>query len=279
MRYSLLFVVPLVLFVVPSARSQQQTPPNAPAATCAADAGAPSNANAQLTPRQAAELHADLLMAEKQYADAVRAYRKILETDPKSAQVLDLTGVAYQQMLNLREAENYYKKATKADKTYASALNNIGTVEYTRKHYKKAIKFYKKALKICTDKASFYTNLGYAYFETKQYPEAIASFQQALLIDPTVFQSHGEGGAIVQQRATTDPGLFYFYVAKSFALAGNAEETAHFLKMSRDDGYKDFMSAAKDPAFAKVIKDPRVQQVLTVTPVYATDQRKKTAHD
>lgn len=278
MRYSLLFVVPLVLLVVPSARSQQQSPPTAPALSCAADVDTPSDANAQLTPQQAAVLHADLFMAEKQYADAVRAYKKILETDPKNAQVLDLTGVAYQQMLDLREAENYYKKATKVDKNYSSALNNIGTVEYTRKHYKKAIKFYKKALGICTDKASFYTNIGYAYFETKQYPEAIASFQQALLIDPGVFQSHGEGGAIVQQRATTDPGLFYFYVAKSFALAGNAAQAAHFLKMSRDNGYKDFMSASKDASFAKVIKDPRVQAVLTVVPVYATDQ-KKTVRD
>lgn len=277
MRYWLLFVFSLVLLVVPSARAQQQTPPNATAAN-SADASSPANANARLTPRQMAELHADLFMAEKEYSDAIRAYKKLLETDPRDPELLDKTGVAYQELLNLRLAENYYKKATKADKTYASALNNIGTVEYTRKHYKKAIDYYKKALKIRSDNASFFTNLGYAYFETKQYPEAITAFQQALLIEPDVFQNRGEGGAIVQQRASTDPGLFYFYVAKSFALSGNAAETAHFLKMSRDDGYKDFTAAAKDPAFAKVIKDPRVQAVLTVTPVYATDQ-KKTVRD
>ncbi|HTU34022.1 MAG TPA: hypothetical protein VMF66_09495, partial [Candidatus Acidoferrum sp.] len=66
--------------------------------------------------------------------------------------------------------------------------------------------------------------------------------------------------------------------AKSYAMAGDAEHAAHFLKLSRDDGYKEFASAAKDPAFAKVIKDPRVQQVLIVAPVYATD-RHKTVHD
>jgi tetratricopeptide (TPR) repeat protein len=277
MRCSLLYAVSLVLLVVPAARCQQQTPAPAAAASAAATSNAASTTSTpakNLTPRQVAELRADLLFSQKEYAGAVRAYKKILETDPKNAQVLDKIGVSYQEMLDLRGAENYYKKAVKADKTYASGLNNIGTVEYERKHYKNAIKYYKKALKIRTDMATVYTNLGYAYFETKEYPDAIASFQQALLIDPNVFQNRGEGGAIVQQRATSDPGLFYFYVAKSFALGGDAAQAAHFLKLSRDDGYKGFTSAAKDPAFAKVIKDPRVQQVLTVTPVYATDQHK-----
>jgi hypothetical protein len=57
-------------------------------------------------------------------------------------------------------------------------------------------------------------------------------------------------------------------------MAGDAEHAAHYLKLSRDDGYKEFASAQTDPAFAKVIKDPRVQEVLTVVPAYATDGRK-----
>lgn len=274
MKYSLLVAVSLVLSCVPAARSQQQAPASTPPANSAAN----SNAGAKLTPNQAAELRADVLMAEKEYSDAIRAYGSIVQTDPSNAQVLDKMGVAYQQILNLREAEKYYKKSAKADKTFASPVNNIGTVEYERKHYKNAIKYYNRALKITADMATVYTNLGYAYFETKDYPAAIGSFQRALLIDPNVFEKHGEGGATVQQRATSDPGLFYFYVAKSYAIAGDAEHAAHFLKLSRDYGYKDFASAGKDPAFSKVIKDPRVQQVLTVAPVYATDRR-KTMHD
>lgn len=279
MKYSLLIAVSLVLSIVPAARAQQQSPATAsPAANPTAVSTDPSKPAAKLTPTQVAELRADVLMAEKEYADAVRAYSAIVEANPTNAQVLDKMGVAYQQLLNLREAEKYYKKSAKADKTFASPVNNIGTVEYEKKHYKNAIKYYKKALKIRPDMATVYTNLGYAYFERKDYPNAIGSFRQALLIDPNIFENRGEGGAMVQQRMTTDPGLFYFYVAKSYALAGDAAHAAHFLKLSRDDGYKDFASAAKDPAFAKVIKDPRVQQVLTVTPVYATDQ-KKTVRD
>lgn len=273
MKYSLLFAVSLA-FLIPAARAQQQTPANAaPPQSTAASSSTPGS-QTKLDPRKVAEMRADLLFAQKEYADAIRAYKKILETDPKSAQVLDKIGVCYQQLLNLHEAENYYKKAAKADKTFASAINNIGTVEYEKKHYGKAIKWYKKALKIRTDMATVYTNLGYAYFEQKHYLDAMTSFHQALLLDPTVFDRKGEGGATVQQRSTSDPGLFYFYVAKSYALAGDAEHAAHFLKLARDDGYKEFASAEKDPSFEKVIKDPRVQEVLTIAPSYQVNQHK-----
>jgi tetratricopeptide (TPR) repeat protein len=273
MRHSLLFAIPLGLLLALPAQAQQ-TPASAAPATSSATTSADASTPANLTPRQAAELHADLFMARKEYADAVRAYKQILENDRYDAQLLNKIGVAYQEEIDLHQAENYYKKAMKVDKTFASAVNNAGTVEYERKHYSKAIKYYEKALKIRTDMATIYTNLGYAYVEKKQYPEAVMAFRQALQIDPTVFDRKGEGGAIVQQRTTTDPGLFYFFVAKSYALAGDAEHAAHFLKLARDDGYKDFASAAKDPAFAKVIKDPRMQEVLTVIPSYATDQGK-----
>ena len=219
-------------------------------------------------------MRGDLLMVRKEFTEAIHAYKDLLKEDPDNAQLLNKIGVAYQQTLNLRDAEKYYKKAAKADKTFASPLNNIGTVEYEKKRYGKSIKFYQKALKVRTDMATIYSNLGYAYFEDKKYPDAILSFRQALLLDPTIFETKSQGGAIVQQRSTTDPGLFYYYVAKCFALAGNAEQAAHFLKLARDDGYKDFVLAEKDPAFAKVIKDPRVQTVLTVVPSYAADQHK-----
>lgn len=280
MKFKLLSILSLAALLIPAARARQQEPqqqqqPAVPASATPAAAPAATPAPPPvLTPRQKAEMRGDLLMVRKEFTEAIRAYKDLLKEDPDNAQLLNKIGVAYQQTLNLRDAEKYYKKAAKADKTFASPLNNIGTVEYEKKHYGKSIKFYKKALKVRTDMATIYSNLGYAYFEDKKYPDAILSFRQALLLDPTVFETKSQGGAIVQQRSTTDPGLFYYYVAKCFALGGNAEQAAHFLKLARDDGYKDFVLAQKDPAFAKVIKDPRVQTVLTVVPSYAADQHK-----
>jgi hypothetical protein len=50
------------------------------------------------------------------------------------------------------------------------------------------------------------------------------------------------------------------------------------LKMARDEGYKDFKACEKDRDFAKVIKDPRVQEVLTVQPAYAVQPSTPTAN-
>jgi len=267
MRRSLLFVPSLVLLSVLPAWAQQVS--DTPAT------GQDSPPAEKMTPRQAAELHADILMARKEYLDAARAYDDILKTDPNNARLYNKMGVAYQQLTDLNRAERCYKKAMHADKHFASAVNNVGTVESQKNHYAKAIDYYQKALELRVDMAPIYSNLAYAYVEQKKYPEAMDAFGKAVAIDPNILDAKGGGnGTVIQQRTTTDPGLFYFFVAKSYAMAGDAERAAHYLKLSRDDGYKDFASAQTDPAFSKVIKDPRVQEVLTVVPAYASDGRK-----
>ncbi len=228
-----------------------------------------------MSPRQLAELRADIEMARKEYSSAADSYQKLIQQEPKNAELWNKTGVAYQEMDDLFKAEHFYKRAMKLDKTFASAVNNYGTVEYTRKRYNKAISAYKKALGMSSESATIYGNLGYAYFANKEYPEAMDSFASALKIDPGLFDRRGAGGTIIQQRSSTDPGLFYFFVAKSFAQTGDAVRAAHYLKLARDDGYENFMQAQTDPAFAKVIKSPVVQEVLQVPPSYAASAKKQ----
>ncbi|HXZ12580.1 MAG TPA: tetratricopeptide repeat protein [Candidatus Sulfotelmatobacter sp.] len=270
MRSAILFAIPLALFCAGSSAAQQpgENPePSTPSQS------APS-AEAPITPRATAELRADVLMARKEYADAANAYVQILNSEPKNAEIANKIGIAYQQLGELNKSERYYKKSIKADKSFASPLNNLGTVEYEKKHFGKSISLYQKALGLRTDMATVYSNLGYAYFGNKEYPQAMDAFGKALALDPAIFDRKGSGGTIVQQRTTTDPGLFYFFVAKSFALAGDVEHAAHYLKLARDDGYKDFLNAETDPAFAKVIKDPRVREVLQKPPAYSDEARK-----
>ncbi|HXN97692.1 MAG TPA: tetratricopeptide repeat protein [Candidatus Acidoferrales bacterium] len=262
-----LFAIPLALLSVGTSRAQVPV-----SYTKLAQASENSSA---MTPREVAEMQGDILMARKEYASAVVAYIKILDTDPKSPQVLNKVGVAFQQLGDLNRAERYYKKSIHADKNFSSAINNYGTVEYEKKHFGKAITLYKKALEYHIETATLYSNLGYAYFGNKEYPQAMSTFAQALALDPDIFERHGTSGSIIQQRTANDPGLFYFFVAKTYAQNGNAERAAHYLKMARDDGYNNFLSAQTDVAFARVIKDPRVQEVLNVPPSYAPPSKKQ----
>jgi tetratricopeptide (TPR) repeat protein len=276
MRCLLLTSLSLVVLCVPSLQAQERAPVMPPAASSPAAIPSQSTNVVRMTERQVQEMRADILMARKMYAEAIQDYDQLLTQAPKDAELMNKIGVAYQQQGNTLLAGHYYKRAMKANKTYVSAINNLGTVEYEKKHYGRAIRLYKTALvlKPTDDIATLYSNLGYAYFGIKEYPEAMKSFEQALALDPDIFAHHGSYGTTVQQRGTTEPGLFYFLVAKTFARAGDAEHCAHYLKMARDEGYKDLLNAQKDPEFAKVIKDTRVQEAIMVPPSYAGDQKK-----
>ena len=265
-RWALFAISFILLSGISYARQDSQAPASAPSTN------PPQAAAAQppMTPRQIAEMRADILVARKQYAEAATAYEHIVAQEPKNAALLNKVGMAYQQLGDLRLAERYYKRAMQADKRYSSAVNNLGTLEFAKGNYGKAIKYYKKAIAVTNDQAAFYSNLGYAYCGIKQYAQAMEAFNKALALDPEVFERHGGAGAIVQQRSMPpDPGTLHFLVAKSYALTGDAEHAANYLRMARDEGYKAFRSAATDPAFAKVIKDPRVQDVLRARPPFA----------
>ncbi len=217
------------------------------------------------TPRENEELRADVLMARKQYAEAISVYQKLLQQEPRHAILLNKVGIAYHQLQKLDEAKRYYQRAVKADRTYASAVNNIGTIHYQRKNYRKAIQFYKKALELGPDVAAIHSNLGYACFERKQYDLALESFHRAIELDPAVFERSQHAGSLLQDRSVSERGLFYFLVAKTFAKLGNAEHCALYLRKARDEGYKGMAAAQTDPAFAGVLKDPSVQDVLQKT--------------
>lgn len=271
MSRSTLLAVPLALLVLGSSQAQQ-VPVSYVKPAQSSDTS--TSGSSSMTPRQMAELQGDVFMARKEYSAAVVAYCKILDSEPKNAQLLNKVGVSYQQLGDLNRAERYYKKSIHADKNYASAINNYGTIEYEKKHFGKAITEYKKATQFHTDLATIYSNLGYAYFGNKEYLLAMSTFAKALELDPSIFERRGGNGSVVQQRTTADPGLFYFFVAKAYAQNGNAERAAHYLKMARDIGYANFLSAQSDVTFAPVIKDPRVQEVLQLPPSYAEPAKK-----
>jgi tetratricopeptide (TPR) repeat protein len=260
-----------VLFLSAPAFAQAPAPPTKAPQT--PETQVPTDTS-KLSPRQMKELRADILMARKLFPDAIALYEEIASAEPKNAVLLNKIGIAYQQLGRPDRAEHYYKRAVKADKKYANALNNLGTIQYGKQNYGKAIRYYKKALEGGTDVATIYSNLGYAYFGEKHYPEAMQAFQQALAVDPEIFSKRGGFGTIVQQRSVSDTGLFYFLVAKTYALAGDAEHCAHYLKMARDEKYKDISTVKTDPAFKKVIEDPHVLEVLTIPPSMAEGSRK-----
>ncbi len=272
MRRLALLAVPILLIAGIACAQQALQPSQSSPRGNAAEEG--SAQPSSMTPRQMAEMRADILEARKEFSAAAHAYEKILAADPKNAPLLNKIGMAYQQLGDEGKAERYYKRAWKVDKHFASAMNNLGTVEYARRRYKSAIKDYNRALAVGSDRATIYSNLGYAYCGRKDYYRATAAFEKALAIDPGIFSRHGGFGSIFLQRSAPDRATIYYLMAKSYAKLGDAKETAHYLKLARDSGYKNLHAAEKDASFKRVIGNPQVQEVLrTPAPFGIGEQR------
>ncbi len=228
-----------------------------------------SNAAANAADRQlGADELGDLYMARKQYREAMEQYRALSEQDPHNAVYLNKLGIALHQQTALGLALKYYQRAVKVNPQYADAENNIGTIWYQRKKYNKAIRAYQKAIKMRDDMPVLYSNLGYAYFSQGKYDASIAAFRTALAKDPQFFErGSSRTGSILQDRSVSDRGRFYFLLAKSFAQAGNLERAILYLRKAKEEGYTQINDVKKDPAFAAVLKDPMVIDLLAPKPV------------
>ena len=215
----------------------------------------------------------DLYMARKQYREAMDQYRMLCDQNPHNAVFLNKLGIALHQQTALGLALKYYERAVKANPKYADAENNIGTIWYQRKKYGKAVRAYQRAIKMRDDMPVLYSNLGYAYFSQGKYEDSIVAFRTALAKDPQFFErGSSRNGSVLQDRSVPDRGRFYFLLAKSFAEAGNLERAIFYLRKSKEEGYAQINEVKKDPAFAALLTDPVVIDLLAPKPVESAQQ-------
>jgi tetratricopeptide (TPR) repeat protein len=228
-----------------------------------------SNPAANPAERQiSGEQMGDLYMTRKQYREAMEQYKLLTQQDPHNAVYLNKLGIALHQQTALGLALKYYERAVKVDPHYADAENNIGTIWYQRKKFGKAVRAYQKAIKMRDDMPVLYSNLGYAYFSQGKYEDSIVAFRTALAKDPQFFErGSSRTGSVLQDRSVPDRGRFYFLLAKSFAEAGNLERAVLYLRKAKEEGYAQINDVKKDPAFAAVLTDPVVIDLLAPKPV------------
>jgi tetratricopeptide (TPR) repeat protein len=215
----------------------------------------------------------DLYMARKQYREAMEQYKLLCDQEPHNAVYLNKLGIALHQQTVLGAALKYYERAVKANPKYADAENNIGTIWYQRKKYGKAVRAYQRAIKMRDDMPVLYSNLGYAYFGQGKYDDSIAAFRTALVKDPQFFErGSSRNGSVLQDRSVPDRGRFYFLLAKSFAEAGNLDRAVLYLRKAKEEGYAQMNDVKRDPAFAAVLTDPVVIDLLAPKPVESVQQ-------
>jgi tetratricopeptide (TPR) repeat protein len=205
------------------------------------------------------EMRGDIFMAKKMYREAIETYK----TGPADSAVLaNKIGIGYHQLLDLENARKSYDRAVKLNPKYAEAINNLGTVYYARKSYRRSITQYKKALRITPESASILSNLGTSYFARKNYELAFETYQQALKLDPDVFEHRSSMGILLQERTVEERAKYHYYLAKTYAKAGDVEHTLIYIRKSLEEGFKEPEKFTKDPEFAKLRDNPEFKEIL-----------------
>ena len=209
------------------------------------------------------EARGDVYMARKMYREAIDAYR---QGPADSAYIWNKIGIAYHQLLELNTARKNYEHALKLDPQYSEAINNLGTVDYAHRKYRSAINRYRAALKIKPDTASYYSNLGTAYFARKEYKQAALAYQTAVKLDPDIFENHSTFGTTLQERTVGEFAKFHYYLARTYAKAGQNERALLYIRKALEEGLKERKLFMEEPEFEALRTTQEFKDLMTLEP-------------
>jgi len=226
--------------------SAQGGTPDQPAQPASESAATPKSQppSPQLSPEDAGDLH----MARRRYQAAIEAYS---HASAKTASLWNKTGMAQQQLFDLADAKKSYEASLRLSPKNPDVLNNLGTVHYAMKDYGNAEKLYRKALKFSPKSALIYKNLGTNLLAENKFKKGWESFQEALSLDPQIFERVNQF-RVEEPTPAEKRGAMNYYLAKTYARAGNSDRAIDCLRRAINEGFTDRKKIMADLEFASL---------------------------
>jgi tetratricopeptide (TPR) repeat protein len=131
-----------------------------------------------------AERRGDLDVARQYYQAAIDMCRHDPAHRPVCAEPFMHLGVLYTKLGRVDDAVAAYEKAIEWNPRHAPAMTNLGVIYANRKDLDKAIELYTHSLEIDPDSVSTRTNLANALLAQGNLPEAAAQWEEVQRIDP-----------------------------------------------------------------------------------------------
>lgn len=128
------------------------------------------------------------------YGQAIKDYEKAIEFNPNDAKVYYNRGNAYDELGNRNQAIRDYDKAIELNPRYTWAYNNRGNAYSKFGNYSQAIKDYNKAIEVNPNDAAAYVNRGGTYYDLGKYNQAIEDFDKAIELNPKVAAAYWKRG-------------------------------------------------------------------------------------
>lgn len=135
---------------------------------------------------QAAQLvrEGSALDNQKKYREAIAAYSKALELNPKSAGAYLDRGITYFTLQKVPQAISDMEQAVKLDPMDPNAYSNLATIYFAVGQYEKAVVNYNKCLAIEPRMILAYVNRGASYYKLGFYQNALSDYDKALELYP-----------------------------------------------------------------------------------------------
>ena len=148
-----------------------------------------------------------LFTDNRRWDEAIVAFRKAIELDPKFALAYSNLGWALGEKKRYDEAIPILHKAIELDSKLAEAHNNLGWALNGKGQYDEAIPSLRKALELDPKDAKAQNNLGYALNRKRQYDEAIPILRKAIDLDPNHATAHNNLGSALNGKGHYDEAV------------------------------------------------------------------------
>lgn len=118
------------------------------------------------------------------YQDALKAFRRVLQYDPKFPEAWNEVGRIHLVRDEYAEALTAFQKELQANPNNAHARNNLGLTHWLQKHYTEALAGYREQLRQRPRDATAISSIGLIHEEQKDYAAAAQELEKAIALAP-----------------------------------------------------------------------------------------------
>jgi tetratricopeptide (TPR) repeat protein len=127
-------------------------------------------------------------------AEAVRLYRRAVQSDPGNADAWCLLGIALRAAGDAEQAVASHRESLRLRPHFVEAWNNLGNALVDQGKLEEAVTAFEQVLRLRPDFAEAHNNLGAALRHQGQWAAAVARYQQALRLRPDYPDAHNNLG-------------------------------------------------------------------------------------
>ena len=130
------------------------------------------------------------LIRSKKYAEAIELLQKLLESDPKEEDVLEMLGMAFFFSKQYTSARDTFERLTKANPMHLNGWVNLGAILNRLGEHKKAIDALRRAVQRDRRCAEGFYNMGIAQRALNLNTMAISAYKEAIKLKPDLIEAH-----------------------------------------------------------------------------------------